>query len=59
MHKFNYIDERLQTRIIEIMKQKQESHEKLAQSPIEKVENDQNDFFSIEKELKLVNKEST
>ena len=40
MHKFGYTEEMLQTRLIENMKEKQESDEKLSHTKIETNEND-------------------
>ena len=38
-HKFGYTEEKLQTRVIEGMKEKQESHEKIAHTKIQREKN--------------------
>ena len=48
MHKFGYTEEMLQRRLFERMKEKQESHEKLAHTETERIEND---IYEITKKM--------
>ena len=45
MHKFDYTEELLQTRLIEGTKKRQESHETLAHTKIEKIKKDKNEII--------------